>query len=84
MGRIRTVKLGPRIIDLDMLFYNNIVLNKEDLILPHPALTERRFVLLPLSEIAPNLIHPVFQKPIEVLLKECPDLLDVQKLSIEG
>ncbi len=84
MGRIRTIKLGPRIIDLDMLFYNNILLNKEDLILPHPALTERRFVLLPLSEIAPDMVHPVFHKTIEVLLKECPDLLDVQKLSIEG
>lgn len=82
MGRIRTIKLGPRTIDLDMLFYNQIVLTTELLVLPHPALTERRFVLLPLSEIAPHLDHPIFHKTIEQLLNECPDQLDVQKLSI--
>jgi 2-amino-4-hydroxy-6-hydroxymethyldihydropteridine diphosphokinase len=84
MGRIRSVKLGPRIIDLDMIFYNELVLNTESLVLPHPALSQRRFVLLPLFEIAPAFIHPVFQKNIVQLLKECPDQLDVQKLSIEG
>jgi 2-amino-4-hydroxy-6-hydroxymethyldihydropteridine diphosphokinase len=84
MGRIRTVKLGPRTIDLDMLFFNQLILNTELLVLPHPALTERRFVLLPLSEIAPNLVHPVFHKTIEQLLNDCPDKLNVQKLSIEG
>jgi 2-amino-4-hydroxy-6-hydroxymethyldihydropteridine diphosphokinase len=84
MGRIRTIKLGPRIIDLDMLFFNSSILNNEELILPHPALAERRFVLLPLSEIASNLIHPVFHKTIEQLLNNCPDQLDVQKLSVEG
>jgi 2-amino-4-hydroxy-6-hydroxymethyldihydropteridine diphosphokinase len=84
MGRIRTLKMGPRTIDLDMLFYNQLVLNTELLVLPHPALSQRRFVLMPLFEIAPDLIHPIFQKNIEQLLKECPDQLDVQKLSIEG
>jgi 2-amino-4-hydroxy-6-hydroxymethyldihydropteridine diphosphokinase len=84
MGRIRTLKLGPRTIDLDILFYNQLVLNTEKLVLPHPALSQRRFVLKPLFEIAPNLIHPIFQKNIEQLLIECPDQLDVQKLSIEG
>ena len=84
MGRIRTIKLGPRIIDLDMLFFNSSILNNEELILPHPALAERRFVLLPLSEIASNLVHPVFHKTIEQLLNNCPDQLDVQKLSVEG
>jgi 2-amino-4-hydroxy-6-hydroxymethyldihydropteridine diphosphokinase len=84
MGRIRTIKLGPRIIDLDILFFNQSILNTETLILPHPAISERRFVLLPIVEIAADLIHPVFQKNMEQLLKECPDQLDVQKLSIEG
>ncbi len=84
MGRVRTIKLGPRTIDLDMIFYNMLVLNSEKLVLPHPALSQRRFVLLPLFEIAPGFIHPVFQKNIEQLLKDCPDQLDVQKLSILG
>jgi 2-amino-4-hydroxy-6-hydroxymethyldihydropteridine diphosphokinase len=84
MGRTRTIKLGPRTIDLDMLFFNQAVLNTDLLTLPHPALTQRRFVLLPLTEIAPNFIHPIFHKTIEQLLNECPDQLDVQKLSIEG
>ena len=82
MGRIRTIKLGPRIIDLDMLFYNQSILNTDLLVIPHPAITKRRFALLPLAEIAPELIHPVYSKTIELLLKECPDQLDVQKLSI--
>lgn len=84
MGRVRSKKLGPRIIDLDMLFYNQIILNTEVLILPHPAIAQRRFALLPLSEIAANFLHPIYQKTIEDLLLECPDRLDVQKLSIEG
>ena len=84
MGRIRTVKLGPRSIDLDMLFYDQLILNSTLLVLPHPALTERRFVLLPLAEIAANLMHPILHKTIQELLNECPDHLDVQKLSIGG
>lgn len=82
MGRVRKKKLGPRIIDLDMLFYNQIILESEILTVPHPAIAQRRFALLPMAEIAPNFIHPVYQKTIEDLLMECPDQLDVQKLSI--
>jgi 2-amino-4-hydroxy-6-hydroxymethyldihydropteridine diphosphokinase len=82
MGRIRTKKLGPRIIDLDMLFYNQIILNTEFLVIPHPAIALRKFALLPLTEIAAKFLHPIYQKTIDDLLIECPDLLDVQKLSI--
>lgn len=82
MGRIRSIKLGPRIIDLDMLFYDQQILNTDLLVLPHPAITQRRFALLPLAEIAASFIHPVYSKTIELLLEECPDQLDVQKLSI--
>lgn len=82
MGRVRSKKLGPRIIDLDILFYNQIILNTELLVLPHPAIAERRFALLPLAEIASNFLHPVYKKTIEDLLVACPDQLDVQKLSI--
>ena len=82
MGRVRSKKLGPRIIDLDMLFYNQIILNTDLLVLPHPAIAERRFALLPLTEIASNFLHPVHKKTIEDLLLACPDQLDVQKMSI--
>lgn len=84
MGRIRTIKLGPRLIDLDMLFYNQVILNTEDLILPHPAIAMRRFVLLPLAEIAAQYQHPILNITIAELLAACTDPLDVQKLSIQG
>ena len=84
MGRIRNIKLGPRIIDLDILFFNYQVLNTEHLVLPHPAMAERKFVLLPLSEIAADFVHPVYHKTIAMLLRTCKDELNVHKLSILG
>lgn len=82
MGRKRTVKLGPRIIDLDILLIDDLILSTGLLTLPHPALPLRRFALLPLSEIAPGLLHPVLHKTIAQLLNECTDPLDVQKKSV--
>ena len=73
MGRVRTDKWGPRIIDIDILFAGQTVLNELDLIIPHPQLHMRRFTLLPLTEIAPEFIHPVFKKSCDELLSECPD-----------
>lgn len=73
MGRNRSQKWEPRIIDIDILFYGDGVIQTEDLVVPHPLLHERRFTLLPLAEIAPQLIHPVLQKTTEELLKECTD-----------
>ena len=70
IGRIKTFKNGPRIIDLDILFYNKIILNQKDLIIPHPNLHKRLFVLEPMSEIDSNFIHPVSQKNIKELTKE--------------
>jgi len=58
MGRKKTAKWGPRIIDIDILFYNNIIISKENLKIPHPEIEKRRFVLTPLREIAPDLKHP--------------------------
>ncbi len=81
MGRKRTVKMGPRIIDLDILLIDEQVISTGLLTLPHPALPFRRFALLPLNEIAPSIIHPVLHKSINQLLEECTDKLDVQKKS---
>jgi len=69
MGREETVRWGPRIIDLDILLYDDIVLNTEALIIPHPLMHEREFVLAPLAELAEGLIHPVLKKKIGDLLK---------------
>ena len=80
MGRIRTIKNAPRIIDIDILFFNNEIINRSDLIVPHPEIQNRRFVLIPVNEIAPQMIHPVLNKTIEQLLSQCPDQLAVKKI----
>ncbi len=79
IGRIRSVKLGPRTIDLDILMYDQLILDSPSLQIPHTALPNRRFALTPLSEIAPDLLHPVLQKTISTLLSECSDDSNVQK-----
>jgi 2-amino-4-hydroxy-6-hydroxymethyldihydropteridine diphosphokinase len=80
MGRIRTIKNAPRIIDIDILFFNNQIINRSDLIIPHSEIQNRRFVLIPINEIAPQMIHPVLNKTIEQLLLQCPDQLAVKKI----
>ncbi len=82
IGRIRNDKNDPRTIDIDVLFYNDLVLNTMDLELPHPRLHLRRFVLVPLNEIAPTFIHPVLHQTIRELLDKCPDKLNVKKFSV--
>jgi len=69
MGRERTFRWGPRIIDLDILLFDNLVVDGEDLKIPHPLMQERDFVLKPLAEIAPKVKHPVLQKSIKELLE---------------
>jgi 2-amino-4-hydroxy-6-hydroxymethyldihydropteridine diphosphokinase len=81
MGRERKEKYGPRIIDIDILLFNDEVLDIPFLIVPHPELQNRRFALLPLNEIAKDSIHPVLKKTIWQLLKDCSDKLDVKKIS---
>ena len=80
MGRKRTVKLGPRTIDIDMLLMDELVYNSSIVTIPHPHLQERRFALTPLAEIAANVKHPVFNKTINELLHECSDTLAVYKI----
>ncbi|MCK6617703.1 MAG: 2-amino-4-hydroxy-6-hydroxymethyldihydropteridine diphosphokinase [Cyclobacteriaceae bacterium] len=82
LGRIRSNnKFGPRVIDIDLLFYNDEVINSAVLTLPHPALHKRRFTLEPLAEIAPDLMHPVLGKTVSELLAECPDNLPVTRIT---
>ena len=70
MGRKKTVRWGPRVIDLDILFYDDLTLNDNDLVIPHPFMHTRAFVLEPLSEIAPDKVHPVLRKKVASLLRE--------------
>lgn len=81
MGRVRKEKLGPRIIDIDILLFENEIHDLRFLKIPHPELQNRRFVLVPLAEIDPTLQHPVLKKTIAELLEECPDNLEVRKIT---
>lgn len=77
MGRRRTTKNAARIIDIDILFFNDEIVNEQNLHIPHPHIAERRFVLLPLNEVAPQMIHPVSKKNISELLSLTRDELKV-------
>lgn len=70
MGRVRTVKWGPRTIDIDILLYGNKIINKDSLKIPHPLMHTRLFVLEPLVEIEPNVVHPVLKKTVLQLYNE--------------
>lgn len=70
LGREKTFRNGPRLIDMDILFYDDLVFDQSELIIPHPRLHERAFVLIPLNDIAPDLMHPVLKRTIRDLLKE--------------
>src|SRR2546426_10276925 len=73
MGRVREVPRGPRTIDLDLLLYGNEVRDAPGLVLPHPRMHERRFVLVPLAEIAPAARHPILGLTAAEMLRRCPD-----------
>ena len=77
LGRVRHEKWGERIIDIDILYYAEQVIESEQLTIPHPQIQHRKFTLLPLSEVAPDLVHPVLGKTNLVLLEDCLDDLSV-------
>ncbi len=81
LGRVRDAqKWMERTIDIDILFYNDEIINTPDLKIPHPFIQERKFVLIPMAQLSPHFIHPVFNKSIETLLHECSDKLEVEKM----
>lgn len=80
LGRTRSFKNAPRTLDLDLLFYGDAVSPDKGLLLPHPRLHERAFVLVPLADIAPELIHPISGSSVAALRDALPDAADVQPL----
>ena len=80
LGRERKEKWGERLIDIDILYYGDRIVQSPGLIIPHPHLQNRRFTLVPLCEIAPEFIHPVLLKTNSELLEQCPDQLAVHKV----
>jgi 2-amino-4-hydroxy-6-hydroxymethyldihydropteridine diphosphokinase len=83
LGRVRIINeagYSDRSIDIDLLFFGQQIINRPGLIVPHPLMHQRMFTLVPMSEIAPEFIHPVFKKNIMQLITECPDRLKVKKL----
>jgi 2-amino-4-hydroxy-6-hydroxymethyldihydropteridine diphosphokinase len=77
MGRVRTEKWGARTIDIDILYYGDILFHDEELTIPHPYLEQRKFTLMPLAELAPEFIHPKLRKTTAELLQLCEDKLEV-------
>ena len=84
MGRRRTLRWGPRIIDLDILLFGDIIIDEEGLIIPHPRLHQRLFVLEPLCEINPDCIHPRLDEPMTALLNGFQDEKEVVKIETQA
>ena len=80
IGRIRIKKWAERVIDIDILFYNQTIIETPNLKVPHPRISERNFVLVPMNEIAADFVHPVFQKTMQQLLDETSDNVEAKKI----
>ena len=79
MGRRRSEKYGARLIDIDILFFNDAIVREQGLVIPHPEIQNRRFALAPLDDIASDLIHPVLGRSVRELLLACTDHLEVKR-----
>lgn len=83
LGRTKTSVWGPRVIDIDILLFDDIVMQAADLTIPHSQMTKRNFVLYPMAELAPDLLHPAENKTMQELLDECTDTADVSIIKPE-
>jgi 2-amino-4-hydroxy-6-hydroxymethyldihydropteridine diphosphokinase len=83
MGRRRLEKYGSRSIDIDILFFNDAILSEPGLVIPHPEIPNRRFVLAPMDEIASTYIHPILRRTVRELLLACTDPLEVKRVGIQ-
>jgi len=84
LGRRRLEKWGARVIDIDILYFNEDIIHHPRLTIPHPYLAQRKFTLIPLVEVAPNFVHPVSKQTNEALLAACQDPLNVQLLNLNN
>lgn len=82
LGRTKTEHWGPRLIDIDILFFNDLILKEEDLVIPHPFLHERSFVLVPLNEIASDFIHPILKNSVSKVSKELKDTSKIEAINV--
>lgn len=82
LGRVRLEKWGERLIDIDIIFFNNDIIENSDLCVPHKHMHERNFVLIPLNEIAPQYVHPKYNKTVADLLEESKDTENVVEYAI--
>jgi 2-amino-4-hydroxy-6-hydroxymethyldihydropteridine diphosphokinase len=80
LGRSKTIRWGPRTIDLDILFFDDVEIHTEELQIPHPLIQDRQFVLIPLAEIDRNLIHPILKKTVQEVLENLKEDQGVEKL----
>ena len=81
IGRVRDIKYGPRLIDIDILLFDDEIINNSILTLPHPEMQNRKFALMPLVEVANELMHPILKQTVTELLLNCTDTCHVQKFS---
>ena len=82
--RVKGKRWGSRVIDLDLLFHGSLVIGKRNLKIPHPRLAGRRFVLMPLAELAPQLVHPVTQMTVSEMLARTPDTKQIELMPLRG
>ncbi|MFC2091340.1 2-amino-4-hydroxy-6-hydroxymethyldihydropteridine diphosphokinase [Elusimicrobiota bacterium] len=80
MGRLRDITMGPRVIDLDILFIGNKIIAQASLTVPHPDIQDRLFVLQPLYDILPEFVHPTFGLTVEEMLIDCPDESEIKRV----